>query len=311
MPGEQPQLYEIRDERFRTGRCHAGDSKLETLFEGCRWAEGPVYVPAGRYLVWSDIPNDRLLRWDETTGTVGVFRSPAGHPNGNTLDNEGRLVTCEQGNRRVTRTEHDGSITVIADRFQGKRFNSPNDAAVKSDGSIWFSDPDFGIASDYEGHRAESEIGACNVYRVDAASGEVRLVADGFRGPNGLVFSLDERRLYVSDSRANHIRVFDVHENGTLTGGEIFTECEIGNFDNIRFDDDGRLWAGAMHGGVHCYDPDGTLLGRLLVPGTVANVRFGGAKRNRMFIAADTALYSLVMSVTGTPALPTARQSHA
>jgi gluconolactonase len=309
MPGEHPQLYEILDDRFRTGRCHAGDSKLETLFEGCRWAEGPVYVPAGRYLVWSDIPNDRLLRWDETTGTVGVFRSPAGHPNGNTLDNVGRLITCEQGNRRVTRTEHDGSITVIADRYQGKRLNSPNDAAVRSDGSIWFSDPDFGITSDYEGHRAESEIGASNVYRVDPGSGEVQLVADGFSGPNGLVFSLDERRLYVSDSRANHIRVFDVRENGTLTGGEIFTDCKIGNFDNIRFDEDGRLWAAAMHGGVHCYDPDGTLLGRLLVPDTVANIRFGGAKRNRMFIAADTALYSLVMSVTGTPPLPTARQN--
>ncbi|WP_309055813.1 SMP-30/gluconolactonase/LRE family protein, partial [Streptomyces sp.] len=171
MSGERPQVYEILDDRFRTGRCHAGDSRLEVLYEGCRWAEGPVYVPAGRYLLWSDIPNDRLLRWDETTGTVGVFRSPAGHPNGNTLDREGRLVTSEQGNRRVTRTEHDGSITVIADRFQGKRFNSPNDAVVRSDGSIWFSDPDFGITSDYEGHRAESEIGACNVYRVDPASG--------------------------------------------------------------------------------------------------------------------------------------------
>ncbi|MEU6265791.1 SMP-30/gluconolactonase/LRE family protein [Saccharopolyspora shandongensis] len=307
MLGERPQLYEILDDRFRTGRCHAGDSKLETLFEGCRWAEGPVYVPAGRYLVWSDIPNDRLLRWDETTGEVGVFRSPAGHPNGNTLDGEGRLVTCEQGNRRVTRTEHDGSITVIADRFQGKRFNSPNDAAVKSDGSIWFSDPDFGITTDYEGHRAESEIGACNVYRANPESGEVRLVADGFRGPNGLVFSPDESRLFVSDSRANHIRVFDVHDNGTLTGGDVFTECAIGNFDNIRFDDGGRLWAAAMDGGVHCYDPDGTLLGRLLVPDVVANIRFGGAKRNRMFIAADTALYSVVMSVTGTPPLPMAR----
>ncbi|GHE06386.1 SMP-30/gluconolactonase/LRE family protein [Streptomyces alanosinicus] len=306
MPGEQPQLYEILDDRFRTGRCHAGDSRLETLFEGCRWAEGPLYVPAGRYLLWSDIPNDRLLRWDETTGTVGVFRSSAGHPNGNTLDREGRLITCEQGNRRVTRTEHDGSVTVIADRFQGRRFNSPNDAAVRSDGSIWFSDPDFGITTDYEGHRAESEIGACNVYRADPGTGEVRLVADGFQGPNGLVFSLDERRLFVSDSRANHIRVFDVQGDGTLTDGGIFAECKTGNFDNIRFDSDGRLWAAAMHGGVHCYDPDSTLLGRLLVPEVVANIRFGGAKRNRMFIAADTTLYSLVMSVTGTPPLPTA-----
>jgi gluconolactonase len=306
MAGERPQLYEIRDERFRTGRCHAGDSKLETLYEGCRWAEGPVYVPAGRYLLWSDIPNDRLLRWDETTGTVGVFRSPAGHPNGNTLDREGRLITCEQGNRRVTRTEHDGSVTVLADRFRGKRFNSPNDAAVRSDGSIWFSDPDFGITSDYEGNRAESEIGACNVYRLDPATGEVRLVADGFAGPNGLVFSLDERRLFVSDSRANHVRVFDVRDDGTLSDGDVFAECKMGNFDNIRFDDGGRLWAAAMDGGVHCYDPDGTLLGRLLIPDVVANIRFGGARRNRLFIAADTALYSLVMGVTGAPALPTA-----
>ncbi|MFI8187301.1 SMP-30/gluconolactonase/LRE family protein [Streptomyces sp. NPDC085946] len=308
MPGERPELYEVLDERFRTGRCTAGDSKLEVLHEGCRWAEGPLYVPAGRYLLWSDIPNDRLLRWDETTGKVGVFRSPAGYPNGNTLDGEGRLITCEQGNRRVTRTEHDGSVTVIADRFRGKRLNSPNDAVVRSDGSVWFSDPDFGIASDYEGHRAESEIGACNVYRVDPGSGEVRLVADGFSGPNGLVFSPDERRLYVSDSRANHIRVFDVDgERGTLSGGEVFAACRIGTFDNIRFDDAGRLWAAALDGGVHCYDPDGTLLGRLLVPDVVANIRFGGARRNRLFIAADTALYSLVMSVTGTPPLPARR----
>ena len=167
-----------------------------------------------------------------------------------------------------------------------------------------FSDTDFGITSDYEGHRADSEIGACNVYRADPGTGEVRLVADGFQGPNGLVFSADERRLYVSDSRANHIRVFEVRENGTLSDGRVFAECEIGNFDNIRFDDGGRLWAAAMAGGVHCYDPDGTLLGRLLVPDIVANIRFGGAKRNRMFIAADTALYSLVMGVTGLPHLP-------
>ncbi|MFE3635939.1 SMP-30/gluconolactonase/LRE family protein [Streptomyces sp. NPDC059168] len=309
MPDERPQLYEILDDRFRTGKCAVGDSKLEILHEGCRWAEGPLYVPAGRYLLWSDIPNDRMLRWDETTGQVGVFRSPAGHPNGNTLDNEGRLITCEQGNRRVTRTEHDGSITVIADRYQGKRLNSPNDAAVRSDGSIWFSDPDFGITSDYEGHRAESEIGATNVYRVDPGTGEVRLVADGFGGPNGLVFSLDESRLYVSDSRANHIRAFDVQDDGSLTSDRVFAKCGTGRFDNIRFDDAGRLWAAAMDGGVHCYDPDGTLLGRLLIPDIVANIRFGGAKRNRLFIAADTTLYSLVTGVTGPPPLPGAHRT--
>ncbi|MGW5613545.1 SMP-30/gluconolactonase/LRE family protein [Streptomyces sp. NPDC003877] len=307
MPGEQPQTYETLDERFRTGRCQAGDSTLETLFEGCRWAEGPVYVPAGRYLVWSDIPNDRLLRWDETTGAVGVFRSPAGFPNGNTLDGQGRLITCEQGARRVTRTEHDGSVTVLAERFRGERLNSPNDAVVKSDGSLWFSDPEFGIASDYEGHRAQSEIGARNVYRVDPGNGQVHLAADGFQGPNGLVFSPDERRLYVSGSLANHIRVFDVREDGALGGDRVFATCAGGTFDNIRCDDRGRVWAAAMDGGVRCHDPDGTLLGRILVPGTVANVRFGGARRNRLFIAADTTLHSLMTSVTGTPALPVSR----
>ncbi|MFE7774148.1 SMP-30/gluconolactonase/LRE family protein [Streptomyces sp. NPDC057445] len=301
MSGEiEGDRYEILDERFRTGRCANGDTRLERLFEDCRWAEGPVYLPAWRQLIWSDIPNDRMLRWDEPTGTVGVFRSPAGHSNGNTLDREGRLISCEQGNRRVTRTEHDGSLTVLADRFDGRRLNSPNDAVVRSDGSVWFSDPDFGITSDYEGFRAESEIGACNVYRIDPGTGEVRLVADGFSGPNGLVFSLDERQLYVSDSRARHIRVFDVRDDGTLSDGKVFAEAARSSFDNIRFDDEGRLWAAALHDSVHCYDPDGTLLGRLLVPEPVSNLAFGGPKNNRLFITATTSLYSLVMSVTGT-----------
>ncbi|ARQ70177.1 SMP-30/gluconolactonase/LRE family protein [Streptomyces marincola] len=292
-------VYDILDERFRTGRCTLGDQRLETLHTGSRWAEGPLYVPAGRYLLWSDIPNDRLLRWDETTGAVGVFRGPAGFPNGNTLDGSGRLITCEQGNRRVTRTEHDGSVTVIADRFGGKRLNSPNDAAVKSDGSVWFSDPDFGIVSDYEGHRADSEIGACNVYRADPVSGEVTQVADGFDGPNGVIFSHDERRLFVSDSRAGQIRVFDVRDDGTLSDGTVFAARDDGGFDNIRLDDAGRLWAAALEDGIHCYDPDGTLIGRIRVPETVANIRFGGPRRNRLFIAASTTIYSLVMSVTG------------
>ncbi|WP_426404759.1 SMP-30/gluconolactonase/LRE family protein [Streptomyces sp. R-07] len=303
MSGERPELYEKFDERFLTGRCMFGDDALEVLYTGCRWAEGPIYLPAWRQLIWSDIPNDRMLRWDEETGAVGVFRRSAGHTNGNTLDLQGRLITCEQGNRRVTRTEHDGTVTVLADRWQGKRLNSPNDAAVKSDGSIWFSDPDFGITSDYEGYRAESEIGANNVYRIDPGSGEVRLVADEFAAPNGLVFSHDERQLFVSDTRAGFIRVFDVREDGTLSEGKVFADAstrEKARFDNLRFDADGRLWAAAMNDGVHCYDPDGTLIGRLNVPEAVANISWGGAKRNRLFIAAETSLYSVVMSATGT-----------
>ena len=303
-----PTVYEILDERFRTGRCANGDDVMRVLHSGGRWVEGPVYLPAWRQLIWSDIPNDRMLRWDETTGAVGVFRSPAGHSNGNTLDREGRLISAEQGNRRVTRTEHDGRITVLADRWQGKRLNSPNDVVVHSDGSVWFSDPDFGITSDYEGYRAESEIGANQVYRIDPGSGEVRLVADGFGAPNGLVFSPDERELYVSDTRNGVIRSFEVRDGGTLTNGslsdgKVFAEMKdgLGRFDNIRFDDGGRLWAAAMGGGVHCYDPDGTLIGRLLVPEPVANIAFGGAKNNIMFLAASTSVYCLMTAVTGAP----------
>jgi gluconolactonase len=190
MSGDGSTLYEMFDDRFRTGRCMNGDERLEVLHTGCRWAEGPIYLPAWRQVIWSDIPNDRMLRWEEETGAVSVFRRCAGHTNGNTVDHQGRLVTCEQGNRRVTRTEHDGTITVLADRWRGKRLNSPNDAAVKSDGSIWFSDPDFGITSDYEGYRADSEIGANNVYRIDPGTGEIQLVADCFGAPNGLVFPM-------------------------------------------------------------------------------------------------------------------------
>src|SRR6185437_2306028 len=233
MAERDSKTFEILDERFRP--CVKGSARVEKLYEGCRWAEGPAYFPAGRYLVWSDIPNDRLLRWDEMTGMVGVFRQPAGYANGNTVDRAGRLVTCEHGNRRVTRTEHDGSITVIADRFEGNRFNSPNDVVVQSDQSIWFTDPAYGIDSDYEGHRGESEIGACHVYRVDPRSGACRVVADDFVRPNGLAFSPDERRLYIADTGASHvpngprhIRVFAVAEDGALSGGEVFATCTAG-----------------------------------------------------------------------------------
>jgi gluconolactonase len=293
MSGQSP--YETIDESFDA--CRA-DKHLEKLFEGCRWAEGPVYVPAGRYLVWSDIPNDRMLRWDETTGAVGAFRQPAGYTNGNTLDRSGRLVTCEHGNRRVTRTEHDGSITVIADRYQGKRLNSPNDVVVKSDGSIWFTDPSYGIDSDYEGHRADSEIGACNVYRVDASGRECRIVAGDFDRPNGLAFSADETRLFIGDSSLNHIRAFDVAEDGSLSGGEVFATSTAGTFDGMRLDEGGRLWIGAGDG-VHCFDSGGRLIGKVLLPEAVANVAFGGPKRNRLFICATTSIYSISLKANG------------
>jgi gluconolactonase len=291
------------DERFH--RIVSSNARLEKLYEGCRWAEGPAYFPAGRYLIWSDIPNDRMMRYDETSGAVSVFRYPAGYTNGNTVDREGRLVSCEHGNRRVSRTEHDGSITVIASHFEGKRLNSPNDAVVKSDGSIWFTDPAYGIDTDYEGHKAESEIGACHVYRVDPRSGEIRIVADDFVRPNGIAFSLDEKRLYVVDTGATHvkdgprhIRVFDVSDDGKLSGGKVFATCTSGLFDGFRLDDTGRIWTSAGDG-VHCYDPDGTLIGKVLVPEVVANVVFGGLKRNRLYICGTTSLYAITVHVNG------------
>ncbi|WP_188189057.1 SMP-30/gluconolactonase/LRE family protein [Nonomuraea sp. SYSU D8015] len=288
--------FEVFDERFA---AIGGDDRIEVLYTGTRWGEGPVYFPAGRFLVWSDIPNERMLRWDEMTGAVGPFRQPSGYVNGNTLDREGRLISCEHGNRRVTRTEHDGSITVIADRWQGKRLNSPNDVIVRSDGSIWFTDPPYGILSNYEGHAAEQEIDGCHVYRADPVTGEVRVVADDFARPNGLAFSLDESLLYVADTRERHVRVFDVRDDGTLAGGKVFAEGgEDDNFDGMRLDDTGRIWAVAGKA-VLCYDPGGTLIGRLKLPESAANLVFGGLKRNRMFIAASTSLYSLMTNVTG------------
>jgi gluconolactonase len=292
-----PSNFEKLDERFRY--CD-GDYVVQRLHTGDRKTEGPVYFAAGRYLVWSDIPNDRLMRWDETTGSVGVFRQPSGNANGNTIDREGRLISCEQGNRRVTRTEHDGSVTVLADAYDGKRLNSPNDVVVRADGSIWFTDPSYGIFSDYEGNQAEGEIGACYVFRIDPRTGAVQVVADDFCRPNGLAFSLDEQQLYIADTRQepSHIRVFDVLSDGTLSGGKIFAECTVGRFDGIRLDNAGRIWAAAWDG-VHCFDPDGTLIGKLLMPESVANLAFGGPKNNDLFICAGASVYTLRVTVTG------------
>ncbi|WP_394828778.1 SMP-30/gluconolactonase/LRE family protein [Pendulispora albinea] len=286
--------FEKLDDRFDV----RGDRRVLRLATGFRWAEGPVYVPAWRCLVWSDIPNDRMMRWDEATGHVGVFRQPAGYANGHTLDPQGRLLSCEQGNRRVTRTEHDGSITVLAERWEGKRFNSPNDVVVRSDGSIWFTDPSYGIDTNYEGHQAASEMDGCHVYRIDPVSGRVDQVAGDFERPNGLAFSRDEQTLYIADTRRNHIRRFDVAEGGALTGGQVFTTNTVGVFDGIRLDDQGRVWAAAGPG-VHCYAPDGPLLGRLHLPEPVANLVFGGPKGNVLFICATSSVYAIHLTTNG------------
>jgi gluconolactonase len=247
--------------------------------------------------VWNDIPNNRMLRWDETSGSVSVFRAPAGYANGNTVDREGRLVTCEQGSRRVSRTEHDGSVTVLADRYRGARFNSPNDVVVSSDGDIWFTDPSYGIDSDYEGIRAERELDGCHVYRVDASSGEVVKVADDFVRPNGLAFSPDESRLYVTDTRRNHIRAFDV-SGGRLLGGDVLATCSAGVFDGIRLDTDERIWA-ATGDGLHCFDPAGTLIGKLRLPEPCSNLVFGGLRRNWLFVTASTSVYAIRLNING------------
>lgn len=296
--------YEIVEEAFR--RKIRVSAKVDRLFNDCRWAEGPAYFPAHRSLIWSDIPNDRMMRFDEVTGAVTPFRTPASYSNGNTVDRQGRLVTCEQGTRRVTRTEHDGTITVVADRYKGKRFNSPNDLVVKSDGSIWFTDPTYGIDSNYEGIEAPPELDGSHVYRVDPGTGAVTKVLDDFVRPNGLAFSPDERILYVADTGASHqpggprhIRRFTLDDSNRLSDDKVFAELENTMFDGFRMDEGGRLWTSAGPA-VHCYEPDGQLIGKILIGETVSNLVFGGPKRNRLYICATTSLYSVLIAVNGT-----------
>ncbi|HVE05913.1 MAG TPA: SMP-30/gluconolactonase/LRE family protein [Paraburkholderia sp.] len=294
----------ILDPRFSALRISS--ASVECLYQGTRWSEGPVWFGDARCLLWSDIPNNRILRWDEETGAVTPFRRPSNHANGNTRDRDGRLVTCEHLTRRVTRTEYDGSITVLAERYQGMRFNSPNDVVVKSDGSIWFTDPSFGIDSFYEGEKQEAELPQC-VYRIDAHTGEVTMVADEVIGPNGLAFSPDEKLLYIVESRGEprKIRVFDVVQQGrALTNNRVLIDAGPGTPDGFRIDVHGNLWCGWGMGndeldGVRVFSPQGELLGHIALPERCANVCFGGRHRNRLFMAASHGLYALYVNTQG------------
>jgi len=299
---------EALDPRFERYRIFS--AAVERLYTGCRWSEGPVWFGDGRYLLWSDIPNDRILKWEEETRRVSAFRRPSGFANGNTRDRQGRLVTCEHGARRVVRTEYDGRVTVLADGRDGRRLNSPNDVVVKSDGSIWFTDPPFGILGDYEGHRAEPELPEA-VYRIDGESGALTVLADDLAGPNGLCFSPDERRLYVVESRAEphrRIRAYDVAGDGRgIVNGQVLIDAGPGGTpDGMRCDVDGNLWCGWGMGsepldGVRVFAPDGAPIGRIALPERCANVCFGGAKRNRLFMAASQSLYALYVNTQGAP----------
>lgn len=302
IPRYPDPAIEIIDPRF--GDYRIGNAGVERLWTGGRWTEGPVYFGDLRCLLFSDIPNDRILRWDEATGEVSVFRSPAHNANGNTRDRVGRLVTCEHGSRRVTRTEHDGRITVLLDSYQGRRLNAPNDVVVSSDGAVWFTDPGYGILYDYEGGKAEFEL-PTNVYRIDPQTGAATVVAGDFERPNGLCFSPDEKQLYIVDTGGpGHIRVFDVVAGQRLANDRVFVKFSWGGSDGIRVDEAGNLWAAATWGGegfdgVQCFAPDGTLLGRIHLPEACSNLCFGGLRKNRLFMTASRSLYAVYVNTRG------------
>ena len=299
---------EVLDPRF--GAYRLGNAAVERLYTGTRWAEGPVWFGDFRSLVFSDIPNNRMLRYCEVTGEVTLFRQPSNNSNGNTRDRQGRLVTCEHLTRRITRTERNGSLTVLLDCFDGKPLNAPNDVVVHSDGSVWFSDPGYGILMHYEGERAEAELPA-RVYRLDPSTGDATVVADDLVKPNGLCFSPDESRLYIADSGISHdpgapghIRVFDVVDEGRLRGGEVFADMAPGFADGMRTDHDGNLWssrgwAGRGTDGVYCFTPGGDLIGRIILPEPCSNLCFGGVRKNRLFMTSSQSIYSLYVEAIG------------
>ena len=301
-PDPSVQILDPSFEKYRIGL--AG---IERLATGMRWCEGPVWFGDGRYLLWSDIPNNRIMRWEEETGRVSVFRKPSNNANGNTRDRQGRLVTCEHDARRVTRTEYDGSITVLIDKFDGKPLNSPNDVVVKSDDSVWFTDPPFGILGNYEGHVDKQEL-PTNVYRLDK-TGRATVVAGDINGPNGLCFSPDERKMYIVEARTSPrvIQVYDLVDDGTkLANKRAFVTCQAGETpDGFRCDVDGNLWCGwgmgQGHDGVVIFNPEGKRIGKIVLPERSANLCFGGVKRNRLFMAASHSVYSLYVNTQGAP----------
>lgn len=307
VPYPDPAI-EIIDPRFQT--CVIGSAALERLYTGTRWGEGPVWFGDGRYLLWSDIPNNRMLRWSEETGQVSVFRSPANNSNGNTRDKQGRLITCEHLTRRVTRTEYDGRITVLMDSFQGKQLNAPNDVVVHSDGYIWFTDPGYGILTNYEGDKGVLEL-PTNVYRLNPATGQATVVTGDLEKPNGLCFSPDYSRLYITDTGASHkpghprrIWVYDVEDSARLTDGRVFCDMGFALADGIRCDTEGNIWSSSGWGGVDddgvvVFAPDGDLIGKIHLPEGVSNLCFGGVKRNRLFITAGQSVYSLYVDAQG------------
>ncbi|TNC52981.1 SMP-30/gluconolactonase/LRE family protein [Rubellimicrobium rubrum] len=294
-------IYETYDPRF--GALIQSSAHLDHLGTGLRWAEGPVWFPAHQALYLSDIPNDRIMRWTEGTG-LSVFRSPAGYTNGHTRDREGRLVSCSHGTRSLIRTEHDGTLTTLAESYGGRWLNSPNDVVVTRDGAVWFSDPTYGILSDYEGYESVPEQDTNAVYRLAPGGREPERMIAGFVQPNGLAFSPDESRLYVAESGSSHdasvpsvLRVFEIRD-GQVDQGRVFAQVEPGPPDGLRIDARGHVWCSAADG-VQVFHPDGTLLGKILVPERVANLCFGGPRGNRLFLAATTSLYAVFVNARG------------
>lgn len=293
-------FFEVVDPKF--GSYVLGNAPVKQLATGFDWAEGPVWMGDANCLLFSDIPNNRIMRWSPETG-ISIYREPSNYSNGHTRDHQGRLISCEHGARRVTRTEHDGSISIIADSFDGKRLNSPNDVVVKSDGTIWFTDPHYGIMTNYEGYQSEQEL-PCQVYRVEPDTGKITAIVTDMNCPNGLAFSIDETKLYVVDTGRmftddkQHIKIYDIASDGSASNGSIFHKVDAGISDGIRLDSEGNVWSSAGDG-VHCINPSGRLLGKILVPEVVSNICLGGRGKHVLYITATTSLYKVSLNVRG------------